>query len=490
MKADLISTMLFTLAAAFSLILTAAVTHITLTPKFSKGKTFTVWSGFVVLFFLVTFLGYSINITDDTTAGVGILVLSIPPSLLLYSQPTAAKVFVPVMGSLISSITTFFFCGTTLSFIDNTPNPYNVRTLLIFDSIKIFWFVIFYLCYRKWARRMVQQVISVLGKDTKKYVPTAIFTYFAFFAINRLTNTLGILPGLPETRVSFIFFYIIVCSIFFVLYWEIFSTALWSSRALKTEAELNVASSIQRDMLPNIFPPFPDCDYFDIYAVMDPAKEVGGDFYDFFMVDSTHLAFVIADVSGKGVPAALFMVIAKTIIRNQAQSNPSPAEIFRHANNQLCENNGEGLFVTSFLGILDLTTGELCCANAGHNPPLLHRANGSYEYIKLRPGFVLAGMEGISYPEFKIQMEPGDDLFLYTDGVTEATNERLELYGEERLLRALNDSTTCNYGPSELLPYVKDQVELFVNKAEQADDITMLSVKFIKTSPVGYTNSD
>ena len=166
----------------------------------------------------------------------------------------------------------------------------------------------------------------------------------------------------------FIIFYLIMCSVFVILYYEIFSTALWSSRALKTEAELNVASNIQRDMLPNIFPAFPDRSEFDVYATMDPAKEVGGDFYDFFMIDQTHLAVVIADVSGKGVPAALFMVIAKTIIRNQAQSSLSPAEIFTRANEQLCENNGEGLFVTAYLGILDLRTGVLTYANAGHNP--------------------------------------------------------------------------------------------------------------------------
>lgn len=480
MQADLISTLLFTLAGTLSLLLTAALTNSTLTPKYSKWKTISVWAIAFVLYYLLTFSVYSINITDDTAAALGLVLLSVPPSLILYSETTASKTFVPLMAALISSITTFFFCGTTLSFIDNTPNPYNPRTLIIFNTIKIVWFLVAYLLYWQLVRKTVQQVVLVLGSEIKKYVPTGIFTFLAFFAINRLTNTLGILPGIPETSVLFIVFYLIICSIFVILYWEIFSTALWSSRALKTEAELNVASQIQRDMLPNIFPPFPDCSYFDIYAIMNPAKEVGGDFYDFFLIDKTHLVFTIGDVSGKGVPAALFMVIAKTIIRNQAQAGLTPAEIFHHANNQLCENNGEGLFVTSFLGILDLETGKLSFSNAGHNPPLIHKAGGGYEYLTLRPGFVLAGMEDMNFPEAEITMEPGDSILLYTDGVTEAVNSRMELYGENRLLEALNSESAHELPPEELLSYVNGQLDLFVEKAEQADDITMLSVKFFE----------
>ena len=276
----------------------------------------------------------------------------------------------------------------------------------------------------------------------------------------------------------FIIFYLIMCSVFVILYYEIFSTALWSSRALKTEAELNVASNIQRDMLPNIFPAFPDRSEFDVYATMDPAKEVGGDFYDFFMIDQTHLAVVIADVSGKGVPAALFMVIAKTIIRNQAQSSLSPAEIFTRANEQLCENNGEGLFVTAYLGILDLRTGVLTYANAGHNPPLIQQSGDRFEWLKLRPGFVLAGMEGMRYKEFQVTLKPGDCLFLYTDGVTEATNAALELYGEKRLEAVLNSDAAQGLAPDQLLPYLKSQVDLFAAGAPQADDITMLGLQF------------
>ena len=477
MQVDFVSTALFSLAATLSLLLAAALTDTTLTRKYTPPRTLAVWSAFLVLHFAVALFGYSLDITNDTLALVGIMVISVPPTLLLYEECTSAKIFVPVMGSLIANVTTFFFCGTTLSFISHASNPYNVQSIVLFDSIKVIWFIALYLLYRHTVRHTVQSVIVVLGRQIKKYVAIPVYTFLAFFAINRITNAQGILPSTPDTRITFILVYLIICSIFIVLYWEIFSTALWASRAHKTEAELSVASNIQRDMLPNIFPAFPERCEFDIYATMNPAKEVGGDFYDFFLVDCTHLAVVIADVSGKGVPAALFMVIAKTIIRNQAQSSGSPADIFYRANEQLCENNGEGLFVTAFLGIIDLKTGVMTYANAGHNPPLIGLADGHYEWLNVHPGFVLAGMEGTRYREFQITLSIGSSLFLYTDGVTEATNAALELYGETRLQNALNDEQAAGMSPGQLLPYIKSQVDEFAKGVEQADDITMLALK-------------
>lgn len=243
-------------------------------------------------------------------------------------------------------------------------------------------------------------------------------------------------------------------------------------------AELNVATQIQKDMLPNIFPAFPTRQEFDIYASMDPAKEVGGDFYDFFMVDEDHLAVVMADVSGKGVPAALFMVIAKTIIKNQALAGDAPDEVFIHANDQLCENNGEGLFVTAFMGLLDLKTGAFTYVNAGHNAPLLRRKNGTYEYLQVDPGFVLAGLEGMTYSSCTMTLGAGDTLFLYTDGVTEALDANQQLYGETRLRDALNAEAGRNLPVTELLPYLHAELEAFSKGAEQADDITMLGLTY------------
>ncbi len=239
-------------------------------------------------------------------------------------------------------------------------------------------------------------------------------------------------------------------------------------------AELNVATQIQASMLPCIFPAFPEREEFDIYATMQPAKEVGGDFYDFFLIDSDHLAIVIADVSGKGVPAALFMVIAKTLIKNQTQAGMSPSDVFTAVNNQLCENNDAGMFVTGWMGVLEISTGRFTYVNAGHNPPLIRKKGGNYEYLKAPAGFVLAGMEGIRYRQNELMLEPGDGLYLYTDGVTEATNAENMLYGEERLLDTLNNHK--EELPQLLLKAVSEDLDAFVKDAPQFDDITMLAL--------------
>lgn len=237
-------------------------------------------------------------------------------------------------------------------------------------------------------------------------------------------------------------------------------------------AELNVATQIQADMLPNIFPTFSARDEFDIFASMDPAKEVGGDFYDFFFTDENHLALVIADVSGKGVPAALFMVIAKTLIKNQALTGQSPKDILMTVNNQLCENNKAEMFVTVWLGILDIRTGLMTAANAGHEYPVICKEGGEYELFKDKHGFVLAGMEDSRYREYEVQLDKGDTLFVYTDGVPEATDSRKELYGTERLLNALNRNLTASC--EETVEKVREDIDRFVGEAEQFDDITML----------------
>ena len=245
--------------------------------------------------------------------------------------------------------------------------------------------------------------------------------------------------------------------------------------------ELHVANTIQTSMLPRIFPYAPDRREFSVYATMKPAKQVGGDFYDFYILHGpertgTHLAFVIADVSGKGVPAALFMVIAKSLLKTRAMLGETPAQILASVNDQLCENNDAGMFVTVYVGLLELATGTLTVANAGHNPPLIRRRGGRYEWIRNKPGFVLAGLENRTYKNVEIQLCPGDRLFLYTDGVTEALDPSMALYGEARLEQALNDSDQPARGVMELLPFVQAGLDRFTNGAEQADDITMLAL--------------
>jgi len=240
-------------------------------------------------------------------------------------------------------------------------------------------------------------------------------------------------------------------------------------------AELNVAARIQTDMLPSKFPAFPERKDFDIYASMTPAKEVGGDFYDFFMLDDDHIALVIADVSGKGVPAALFMVIAKTLIKNQTFFNRSPKEVLEAVNNQLRENNSSNMFVTAWVCILELSTGRCVSASAGHEYPAIRRANGDFELIKDRHGFVLAGMKNSRYHEFEFELEKGGTLFVYTDGVTEATNADKKLFGTERMIETLNTDRSAS--PAELIGNIKREIDSFVGDAPQFDDITMLCVK-------------
>ena len=241
-------------------------------------------------------------------------------------------------------------------------------------------------------------------------------------------------------------------------------------------AELSIATQIQADMLPRIFPPFPDRKEFDIYATMTPAKEVGGDFYDFFLVDENHLGLVMADVSGKGVPAALFMVIAKTLIKNRAQVGGGPAEVLNYVNEQLCESNDAELFVTVWFAILDLKTGKGLAANAGHEHPAIRRAGGSYELVVYRHSPAVAIMEGMRFKEHEFELHPGDSLFVYTDGVAEATNAKDELFGTDRMLNALNRDPDAS--PETLLPTVRQAIDAFVGDAPQFDDITMLSLLY------------
>ena len=225
-----------------------------------------------------------------------------------------------------------------------------------------------------------------------------------------------------------------------------------------------------------MFPPFPERREFDIFASMTPAKEVGGDLYDFFLMDEDHLALVIGDVSGKGIPAALFMMVARTLIHHVAMREQSPARILQIVNEEICSRNPDEMFVTVWLGVLKISTGKLTAANAGHEFPALRQPNGPFELYKDKHGFVIGGMEGVRYKEYEIQLEPGSKLFVYTDGVAEATNAEKELFGTERMIDALNaDPNAC---PEEILKNVREAVDGFVKEAEQFDDLTMLCVEY------------
>ena len=244
----------------------------------------------------------------------------------------------------------------------------------------------------------------------------------------------------------------------------------------RISAELDVATRIQADMLPNRFPAFPDRNEFDLYATMDPAKEVGGDFYDFFLVDDDHLALVMADVSGKGVPAALFMVIAKTLIKNHAQMGGTPAEVLSYVNDTLCEQNEAELFVTVWMAIIEISTGKGLAANAGHEHPAIKRADGQWELVVYRHSPAVATMEGLKFKEHEFELHSGDRLYVYTDGVAEATNKDDELYGTDRMLAALNREPDAD--PKNLIENVRKDMDEFVAEAPQFDDVTMMCVEW------------
>ena len=247
----------------------------------------------------------------------------------------------------------------------------------------------------------------------------------------------------------------------------------------RVNTELALATKIQADMLPNIFPAYPERGEFNIYADMTPAKEVGGDFYDYFFTDTNHLAIVIADVSGKGIPAAMFMMMAKSMIQSQAITGHKPSQVLATVNDMICSNNRERMFVTVWLGVLDVTTGVLTAANAGHEKPIMYHPGGEFEVINDKHGFVIGGKKGMKYPDYELKMEPGSKLFIYTDGVPEATDKNNELFGIERTLDTLNSMKEG--GPEDILLVIDRDEYKFVRSAEQFDDLTMLCIEYCGT---------
>ena len=256
---------------------------------------------------------------------------------------------------------------------------------------------------------------------------------------------------------------------------NMFNLALVTKENERIGTELHLAALIQENSLPNIFPPFPDRTEFDVYATMDPAKEIGGDFYDFYLTNDHTLTLVMADVSGKGVPGALFMMVTKILIKEHAMLDKSPAEVLDTINDRICGNNNTNMFVTVWLAKMDLRTGNMIVANAGHDDPVIYKNNGEFELKKTKHGMPLGVRKNRQYEEYEIWMGPGDKIFLYTDGVHEATNENGEMYGMERMLASLNEYKEKSL--NELLTYVKNDVESFVGEAVQFDDMTMMGME-------------
>ena len=308
-------------------------------------------------------------------------------------------------------------------------------------------------------------LIALYRSDAPKRQKVVVVSFVALPILNAVLtfNAFGVSTQYVATLIS-------IELIYCVLFSE-------RSRSLAaTQTELRTATQIQEGMLPNVFPPYPERKEFELYASMDPAREVGGDFYDFFLVDDDHLCLVMADVSGKGVPAALFMMATKILLANNAKTGKSPAQILTDSNRAICANDREEMFVTVWLGILEISTGRLVAANAGHEYPALRRADGPFELFKDKHGLVIGAMEPAKYKEYEIRLLPGDKLFVYTDGVPEATDAENAMFGTARMLAALNE--TADGTPEELLKSVRRAVDGFVRGAEQFDDLTMLCLEY------------
>lgn len=249
-----------------------------------------------------------------------------------------------------------------------------------------------------------------------------------------------------------------------------------SAERERINTELTVASRIQAGMIPSQFPAFPDRLEFDLFGSMNPAREVGGDFYDFYLIDEDHLCMIIADVSGKGIPAALFMMAAQISISNKIRMGLSPGQTLENSNDTFCQRNRGQMFVTIWLGILELSTGKLIASNAGHEYPVVKHADGSYELFKDPHSFIVGGMENMKYKEYELQLEPGSKLFLYTDGVPEATDKNEQLFGTERMISVLNQDLTAT--PQQTILNMEAAIDAFVGDAEQFDDVTMLCIEY------------
>ena len=473
---------LWSLAGFINFVVGMVFAEMTLTPAYSRGRHVPACIGACVADYLMVFIGYSINLYSDFITAFGQCVLICIVLYLLYRERVENKLFVGLTASLLASVLTFI-CGAIDTVLGmglhmfDEGTPYNVRNIIFFICIKLVVFSIIFILYRLLLRNKFREILSLSEGQMSNYLIAPVVSIIGFYVINNITNSVGILPTSPY----FIPLYLTVCIIFMVEYLQIFSSIRWTAQARKSEAEkerigadLKVATQIQADMLPRIFPPFPERKEFDLYATMDPAKEVGGDFYDFFLVDEDHLGLVMADVSGKGVPAALFMVIAKTLIKNRALMGGSPAEVLAYANNQLCEGNEAELFVTVWMAIIEISTGKGMAANAGHEHPAIRRAGGEWELVVYRHSPAVATMEGMRFREHEFTLEPGDSLYVYTDGVPEATNADNELYGTDRMLAALNRDPGAE--PEKLLGEIKTDVDAFVGEAPQFDDITMLGI--------------
>lgn len=351
-----------------------------------------------------------------------------------------------------------------------------IKNELYHSGIMVLCFGLVLVFYLKWVKPRLVAVLSNSDLPLEKFIATPVLSIISYSILIKLLAGAGINLYNPRMTYLGIAVYMAIVIIFVILYKDLFMSMKISGELAKTEAEIGVAETIQKNILPNIFPAYPEREEFDIYATMIPCLGVGGDFYDFFLIDDDHLAVVMADVSGKGIPAALFMMSARTLINTYTHSGMEPKDILYHVNNCLCEGNDTGMFVTVFLGILTISTGEFRYSNAGHNQPILSYGGDEFVFMEADVNLVMGAMEDIPYTQDTITLSKDSMILLYTDGVTEALNEGKELYSEKRLSACLNKRENMR-DTRLIIEEVYKDLQNYAGEEPQADDITMLSLK-------------
>lgn len=349
-----------------------------------------------------------------------------------------------------------------------------LNTLLLFLCMAFFYYL-----FHRYLHSFFQRVIDLTNGDLKNFVLIPLFCSIVLMILLSVLsgNNIEITSVNPNSVWLFIMIVGVLILLFVLLYWALFKGLTLSTQAMAQRVELDVATQIQQSVLPCTFPAFPERKEFDIYAVMNPAKEVGGDFYDFYFVDEDHLALVIADVSGKGIPAALFMMTVRTLLKSLVLSKESPDQVMATANDRLCANNEAGMFVTVWLGVYEISTKKLTFVNAGHNPPLLLQGDVWHylDHKTYKRGIMLGIREHVKYRSNEIVLNKDELLFLYTDGITEANNAKKELYGERRLKQCAEDHSHA--AADDFIKEICQDVTTFAGEAEQFDDMTMLALR-------------
>jgi len=480
----------------------AAMFHYTFESKWSLKKTILSWVGISILLIFAFRLFYAVQYTIfysfkdffgkyqlayDIFYNFGIWIFFIQVILLIvgakfiYKSSLKLKIFAILLIYMFVSLIADYFMPLLLVIFNPkvSENGYYIEFEkgggLLYIGIGAAISVILYVTYRIYLSKAMGIILSLSEEHYKNLIMIPLLSYITYSVFYLLMGYVKVYPYMPETIVYFVLVFGTIIIIYATMYIALFYGILSAVKTTKMKAELDVAARIQTSNLPKMFQNREDL---AVYALMETAFEVGGDFYDYFFIDDNHLAVVIADVSGKGVPAALFMMMSKTLIQNNSSYQYSPSDILMHVNNQLYENNESQMFVTAFMGILDINTGKFVFTNAGHNNPILCEKDGKCTYLVSKNGFVLAGRQNIKYHDSEITLEKGDRLFLYTDGVTEAINRKEELYGESRLLEFLNGIHNCNVTLPEILNHIKQELKTFAGGANQEDDITMLILEY------------